>query len=368
MTTLPLPKPVSCAPSLIMGIETSCDDTSVAIVSSDRKILAHQTASSAALHAKHGGVVPEIAAREHLQSLPLVIEAACTQANIQLNELDGIAATAGPGLIGGVIVGSMTAKAIASSLGKPYFAVNHLEGHALTARLSDNVPYPYLLLLVSGGHTQLIAVLNRGKYIRLGTTMDDAAGEAFDKGAAVLKLGYPGGPKIQHLAESGNPEAVLLPQPRLKDKDCHFSFSGLKTAFAYAYNRLDEDEKKRQKADYAASLQHAISKALIRRTAFAMEIFTSQHLPADDSPRLVVAGGVAANLHIRSALDKLASDKGFALIAPPIVLCTDNGAMIAWVGHEYMQAGISNDFNFAPRPRWPLDDTAPPPPGRGVRG
>ena len=352
---------------LIMGIETSCDDTSVAIVRSDRTILSHQTASSAAIHATHGGVVPEIAAREHLHSLPQVIEAACKEADLCLHELDGIAATAGPGLIGGVIVGSMTAKAIASSLNKPYFAVNHLEGHALTARLSDNVAYPYLLLLVSGGHTQLIIVKNRGHYIRLGTTMDDAAGEAFDKGAAVLGLGYPGGPQIQKWAEKGRSDAIPLPQPRLKDKDCHFSFSGLKTAFAHSYNKLGPSEKDRQKADYAASLQDAIAKALLRRVKHAMDLFVLDHVADNDYPRLVVAGGVAANLHIRTQLEQLSTGQNFELIAPPIGLCTDNGAMIAWVGHEYMQAGLSNQFDFAPRPRWPLDETAAPPPGRGVR-
>jgi len=353
---------------LIMGIETSCDDTSVAIVRSDRTILAHQTASSAAIHASHGGVVPEIAAREHLYALPAVIEAAMAEASLDYTALDGIAATAGPGLIGGVIVGSMTAKALASSLKKPYFAVNHLEGHALTARLSDDTDYPYLLLLVSGGHTQIIIVKRLGEYIRLGTTMDDAAGEAFDKGAALMGLGYPGGPQIQKLARGGDADAIALPEPRLKDKDCHFSFSGLKTAFAQSYQRLSAAEQTEARADYAASLQHAIAKALIRRVRYAMERYRQEIGLSDGTARLVVAGGVAANLHIRSELEKLADAHDFELTAPPVSLCVDNGAMIAWVGQEYHKAGVSDGFDTPPRPRWPLDKNAAPPPGRGVRG
>jgi len=353
-------------PSIILGIETSCDDTSVALVSSERQILAHQTASSAQIHASHGGVVPEIAAREHLHSLQGVITATLKEAALSVSDIDGVAATAGPGLIGGVIVGTMTAKAMASALSVPYYAVNHLEGHALTARLTDGISYPFLLLLVSGGHTQLLIVRGLGDYERLGTTMDDAAGEAFDKGAAVMGLGYPGGPAIQRLAEQGERGAVRLPVPRQSARDCHFSFSGLKTAFAQSYNRLSEADRQARQADYAASLQDAIAEALARRTTFAMQHFID-NMPANTHRQLVVAGGVAANHAIRDRLAELADTMSFSLVTPPVSLCTDNGAMIAWVGQEYHQNGRSSPLDFAPRPRWLLDDTAPPPPGRGVR-
>ena len=353
-------------PSIILGIETSCDDTSVALVSSERQILAHQTASSAQIHASHGGVVPEIAAREHLHSLQGVITATLKEAALSVSDIDGVAATAGPGLIGGVIVGTMTAKAMASALSVPYYAVNHLEGHALTARLTEGISYPFLLLLVSGGHTQLLIVRGLGDYERLGTTMDDAAGEAFDKGAAVMGLGYPGGPAIQRLAEQGERGAVRLPVPRQSARDCHFSFSGLKTAFAQSYNRLSEADRQARQADYAASLQDAIAEALARRTTFAMQHFID-NMPANTHRQLVVAGGVAANHAIRDRLAQLADTMSFSLVTPPVSLCTDNGAMIAWVGQEYHQNGRSSPLDFAPRPRWPLDDNAPPPPGRGVR-
>ena len=349
-------------PTLILGLESSCDETAAAIVRSDRTILAEHVASSADQHAAHGGVVPEIAARQHLDVIDTVIEAVCSKANCRLTDLDGIAATGGPGLIGGVLVGTMTAKAIASALTIPYFAVNHLEGHALTARLTDDIVYPYLLLLVSGGHTQLLSVLGPGQYQRLGTTMDDAAGEAFDKGAAVLGLGYPGGPAIEAAARAGNPSSVPLPRPRKGAKDCHFSFSGLKTALAHRWAKSNEAGSAHVN-DFAASLQQAIADCLADRAGQALIQFASQH----DERRLVIAGGVAANQSIGAALQQVAEAHGFEIIIPPPRLCTDNGAMIAWVGHEYMTAGQPSPLSFAPRPRWPLDDTAPPPPGRGVR-
>ena len=350
-------------PTLILGLESSCDETAAALVRSDRTILAEHIASSADQHAVHGGVVPEIAARQHLDVIDSVIEAVCAKAGCSLSDLDGIAATGGPGLIGGVLVGTMTAKAIASTLGIPYFAINHLEGHALTARLTDDVPYPYLLLLVSGGHTQLLSVLGPGQYQRLGTTMDDAAGEAFDKGAAVLGLGYPGGPAIEAAARSGNPSAVDLPRPRKGAKDCHFSFSGLKTALAMRWAKASEAGSA-DVNDFAASLQKAITDCLSDRVKQALIQFAAEH----DERRLVIAGGVAANQSIGNALQHLAEAYQFQIIIPPPRLCTDNGAMIAWAGHEYLQAGKTSTLCFAPRPRWPLDEAAAPPPGRGVRG
>ena len=350
-------------PTLILGLESSCDETAAALVRSDRTILAEHIASSADQHAVHGGVVPEIAARQHLDVIDSVIEAVCAKAGCRLSDLDGIAATGGPGLIGGVLVGTMTAKAIASALDIPYFAINHLEGHALTARLTDDVPYPYLLLLVSGGHTQLLSVLGPGQYQRLGTTMDDAAGEAFDKGAAVLGLGYPGGPAIEAAARSGNPSAVDLPRPRKGAKDCHFSFSGLKTALAMRWAKASEAGSA-DVNDFAASLQKAITDCLSDRVKQALIQFAAEH----DERRLVIAGGVAANQSIGNALQHLAEAYQFQIIIPPPRLCTDNGAMIAWAGHEYLQAGKTSTLCFAPRPRWPLDEAAAPPPGRGVRG
>ena len=348
--------------TIILGLESSCDETAAAIVRSDRTILAQQIASSATLHAKHGGVVPEIAARQHLDVIDKVIDSVCKEAGCQLTELDGIAATGGPGLIGGVLVGTMIAKAIASALAIPYFAVNHLEGHALTARLTDDIAYPYLLLLVSGGHTQLLSVLGPGHYKRLGTTMDDAAGEAFDKSAVVLGLGYPGGPAIEAAARTGNPSAVRLPYPRKGELDCHFSFSGLKTAVAQRWAQAVAEGNENVN-DFAASLQQAISVSLCDRVKQALMRFGEAH----NERRLVIAGGVAANQQIRTALKTLADEYGFDICIPPAELCTDNGAMIAWVGHEYKRVGKTSSFAFAPRPRWPLDETAPPPPGRGVR-
>ena len=348
--------------TLILGLESSCDETAAAIVRSDRKILAQQIASSSTLHAEFGGVVPEIAAREHLDVIDKVIKTVCKGAGCQPTDLDGIAATGGPGLIGGVLVGTMTAKAMASALDIPYFAVNHLEGHALTARLTDDIDYPYLLLLVSGGHTQLLSVLGLGHYERLGTTMDDAAGEAFDKGAALLGLGYPGGPAIEAAAKIGDASAVHLPYPRKGKPDCHFSFSGLKTAVAQRWAKAVAAGNESVN-DFAASLQQAITISLCDRVKQAMVSFAE----GQNERRLVIAGGVAANKHIGAALKTLANEHGFDICIPPSALCTDNGAMIAWVGHEYKMADKTSSFDFAPRPRWPLDETAPPPPGRGVR-
>lgn len=349
---------------IILGIESSCDETAAAIVCGDGTILANEIASQAEMHAKHGGVVPEIAARSHLDAIGPVVKRALTTANLTPDALDGIAATGGPGLIGGVLVGTMTAKLMASALGKPYYAINHLEGHALTPRLTDKVAFPYLLLLISGGHTQLLAVHGLGRYERYGTTLDDAAGEAFDKGAKLLGLGYPGGPAIEAAAQDGNPKAVQLPHPRRQYQDCHFSFSGLKTALAQKIDKARADtETNISVADFAASLQFAVSRALVKRTEMAMQKFAD----ATGARRLVIAGGVAANAQIGQGLRDAASKHNFSLAIPPASLCTDNAAMIAWAGCEYHMADKPSPLDFAPRPRWPLDPNAAPPPGRGVR-
>lgn len=345
---------------VILGIESSCDETAAALVRADRTILAQHIASQAETHARHGGVVPEVAARGHLEAIGPVIARTLDKAGCSLDEVDGIAATGGPGLIGGVLIGTVAAKAIAAARGLPYYAINHLEGHALTARLTHHLAYPYLLLLVSGGHTQLLAVFGPGQYQRYGTTLDDAAGEAFDKGAQLLGLGYPGGPAVEQAALNGDPSALPLPRPRARFKDCHFSFSGLKTALA---RQIELNSGTVSLADMAASLQAAIAVALAERTRHALERFVAE----TGAARLVVAGGVAANQAVGAALAEVAREFDAEWVQPPASLCTDNAAMIAWAGIEYHLAGQPSSLDFAPRPRWPLDPQAPPPPGRGVR-
>ena len=358
-------------PSYIMlGIESSCDETAAAIIGSDKTIYANEIASQIAQHAEYGGVVPEVAARAHLEAIDVVIDRALQKAEIALDDIDAFAATAGPGLIGGVAVGTVTAKAIAAARQRPYFAVNHLEGHALSARLTDSIDFPYLLLLVSGGHTQLLAVVGPGRYHRYGTTMDDAAGEAFDKCAKIMGLGYPGGKAIEKAARQGDAGAILLPRPLQGSDHCHFSFSGLKTALANKLKQLGGVEQA-PLYDLAASLQEAIAACLADRSQRAMRQFTIDY-PASSSgtkPVLVIAGGVAANKYIFAKLADTAAKNNFRLSVPPATLCTDNAAMIAWAALErhYQDASDSDDFDFAPRPRWPLDGNASPPPGRGVR-
>jgi len=299
-------------------------------------------------------VVPEIAARAHLEYLDAVVSRALADAGVGLNDIGGIAATGGPGLIGGVIVGVMTAKAIAASAGKPFVAVNHLEAHALTARLTAPadapLEFPYLLLLVSGGHCQLLDVEGVGRYRRLGTTIDDAAGEAFDKAAALLGLGFPGGPALERAAANGDPRRFTLPRPMLGRPNADFSFSGLKTALRQMASEQALDE--RTKADLAASFQAAITASLVDRTRRAIDMFEAKHGPGRP---LVVAGGVAANKAIRAALAELAAKRGMELAVPPIGLCTDNAAMVAWAGIERLSVGPADTLDFAPRPRWPLD-------------
>ena len=341
----------------ILGIETSCDDTSAAIVDADRVIHAHVIHSQNRAHTHHGGVVPEIAAREHLLLLPDIIDRTLDQANMTYADLDGVAATSGPGLIGGVMVGMMAGKSIAAMHDIPFCAVNHLEGHALTPRLSDGLDFPYLLLLASGGHTQLIRVDGLGQYQTLGTTLDDAAGECFDKSAKLLGLGWPGGPALEVLAtECPNPEQAItrfsMPDPLIGKQGCDFSFSGIKTALrTHVMTLTDQAEKPLQRSDsidLACALQQAVTRHLSRQTKKAIGL-------CPDMP-LVVAGGVAANTMIRQELEKLAETAGIAFHAPPLELCTDNGAMIAWVGVERLSLGLSSGFDHPARPRWPLSE------------
>jgi N6-L-threonylcarbamoyladenine synthase len=301
-----------------------------------------------------------VAARAHLELIDGVIETTIEKAGITLDDLDAVAATGGPGLIGGVLVGTMTAKAIAAVKGCPFIAVNHLEGHALTARLTDDVTFPYLLLLVSGGHCQLLVVKGVGNYKRLGTTIDDALGEAFDKTAKMLGLGFPGGPAVERTATAGDGQRFSLPRPLMGRPGADFSFSGLKTKVRQTIEGLPPGDLQEQDvADLCASFQVAAGDVLADRVGNAMAIFQDLH-PDTDQPVLVVAGGVAANQVLRHRLQSLSSEQGFHFIAPPPNLCTDNGAMIAWAGIERLRLGDTDAMNFRPRPRWPLDPDAPP--------
>jgi N6-L-threonylcarbamoyladenine synthase len=353
---------------LVLGIETSCDETAAAVVSDEgERIRANLVLSQLAEHQPHGGVVPEIAARAHLDHLDGLVARALAEAGLSFDDLDGVAATGGPGLIGGVIVGVTEGKAIALARRLSFIAVNHLEGHALTVRLVADVAFPYLLLLVSGGHCQLLIVEGVGRYRRLGTTIDDAAGECFDKGAKLLGLDYPGGPAIEHAAASGDAARVPLPRPMKGRPGCDFSFSGLKTALRQAVAERAEGDGRlapTDTADLAAALQAAIGDSLIDRTANAVALFRARH---PEGRSLVVAGGVAANAALRRRLADLAERHGLDFIAPPPALCTDNGAMIAWAGLERLRLGLTDGLDFAPRPRWPLDPDAAPARGAGVR-
>ncbi len=356
----------------VLGIETSCDETAAALVSlgndGEAEIVSSIVLSQIAEHAVFGGVVPEIAARAHVEALDGVIEAALANAGVELYEIDAIAATAGPGLIGGLIVGLMTAKALAAASGKTLIAINHLEGHALTARLTDGLDFPYLLLLVSGGHTQIVLVRGVGDYERWATTIDDALGEAFDKTAKLLALPYPGGPSVEKAAARGNAARFDLPRPMKGEARPDFSFSGLKTAVRQAAKAL-EPLGDADIDDICASFQRAVSETLADRVGRSLERF-GREFPGIASPALVVAGGVAANSAIRSALTALCQQRGFRFVAPPLALCTDNAVMIAWAGLERLRAGLAaeNAFDMAPRSRWPLDADAAPMLGSGRRG
>lgn len=336
----------------LLAIETSCDETAVAIVRGDKTIASHIVLSQLEEHAPYGGVVPEIAARAHMEHLDRLIHQALTEAKLSFDDMDAIAATAGPGLIGGVMVGVMTAKAICSVTGKPFIAVNHLEGHALTARLTNDVPFPYLLLLVSGGHCQLLIVEGVGKYTRLGSTLDDAVGEAFDKVAKMLGLGYPGGPIVERYAENGNAKRFPLPQPLKGTPGCNFSFSGLKTAVRRTIDSLPHITPE-DIADICASFQFTVGEILSDRVSQAMTSFKQAH---PDATHFVTGGGVAANRYLKAQLQHVAADYGLEFIAPPIPLCTDNAAMIAWAGIERFRLNLTDNLNFAPRARWPLEE------------
>ncbi|MFI4998742.1 MAG: tRNA (adenosine(37)-N6)-threonylcarbamoyltransferase complex transferase subunit TsaD [Reyranellales bacterium] len=336
----------------VLGIETSCDETAVAIVEApaeDRpvgQILANVIYSQTTEHRRFGGVVPEIAARAHLERIDGVLGEALAEAGLELGDLDGVAATGGPGLIGGVMVGVMTAKALAFAHDTPFLAINHLEGHALSVRLTEDVAFPYLLLLVSGGHCQLLTVRGPGAFTRLGTTIDDAVGECFDKTAKLLGLGFPGGPAVERMATSGDPQRFALPRPMWRKPGCDFSFSGLKTAVRQTVEKLPPGDACAI-GDLCASFQRTVGDVLADRSANALMLAPS--------PTLVVAGGVAANVYLRGRLETLAAAHGARLVAPPVKLCTDNGAMIAWAGIERLRLGRTDPLDFRPRPRWPLD-------------
>lgn len=346
----------------ILGIETSCDETAAAIVRRGAEgrgeIVSNIVRSQIEEHKAFGGVVPELAARAHVLHLDAIVSRALDEARMDLRQVDAIAATAGPGLIGGVLVGLTTGKALAAATGKPLVAVNHLEGHALTARLTDGVEFPYLMLLVSGGHSQIVLVRGVGDYERWGSTIDDALGEAFDKAAKLLGLGYPGGPEVEKAARNGDAARFSLPRPLLKEKRLDFSFSGLKTALRLAAESVapvsDTDI-----ADLCASFQAAVTEIVAVRSRQALERFAE--LYPDTAPTYVVAGGVAANAAIGGALRDVAARTGAHLVIPPPALCTDNGAMIAWAGAERFALGLTDGFDVAARPRWPLDEL-----GRGA--
>ena len=350
---------------IVLGIETSCDETAAAIVTDEGKVLSNVVLSQIESHKPYGGIVPEVAARAHMETTDAVVARAMDDAGLGFEQIDAVAATGGPGLIGGVIVGVMTAKAIALGQNIPFIAVNHLEGHALTARLTGKVEFPYLLLLVSGGHCQLLVVKGVGDYARLGTTIDDALGEAFDKSAKVLGLDYPGGPAIEKLAKNGDPARFPLPRPMKGRPGCDFSFSGLKAAVKRSVDALPPGPlKEKDVADMAASFQQAASECINDRSKNAIAMF-KQSYPG--GCHLVVAGGVAANKALRGGLEELASQTQMTLIAPPPALCTDNAAMIAWAGVEKIKNGDASGLDFAPRPRWPLDPDAPRAVGAGVK-
>jgi N6-L-threonylcarbamoyladenine synthase len=355
---------------IVLGIETSCDETAAALVErrtdGSGRILSDIILSQIADHAMFGGVVPEIAARAHVEALDGIVAAAMRDAGLGFAEIDAVAATAGPGLIGGVLVGLTTAKAIALAAGKFLIAVNHLEGHALTARLTDGVDFPYLLLLVSGGHSQFVSVEGVGAYRRLGTTIDDALGEAFDKAAKLLGLPYPGGPAVEEAARSGNPQRFDLPRPLIGRAGADFSFSGLKTALRLAAEAA-APLTLADVADLCASFQAAIVDVVADRAVHAMAMFAAAH-PEIAAPALVVAGGVAANQALRARLRDAAGVRAFRLVAPPLRLCADNAVMIAWAGAERLALGLFDGFDAPARPRWPLDEAAPAAIGAGAKG
>jgi N6-L-threonylcarbamoyladenine synthase len=354
-----------------LGIESSCDDTAAAVVrhgSKGAQIMSSVVEGQVALHAAFGGVVPEIAARAHAERLDHCVEAALNEAALDLSALDGIAVTAGPGLIGGVLSGVMLAKGIAAATGLPLIGVNHLAGHALTPRLTDNLAFPYLMLLVSGGHCQFLVVHSATEYRRLGGSIDDAPGEAFDKIAKILGLPQPGGPAVEHEARSGDPARFALPRPLLDRPGCDLSFSGLKTAVLRTRDAIVAEHgglPRQARADLCASFQAAVADVLTEKTRRAIALYLDEN-PAQ--PAIAVAGGVAANQTLRARLETLCAESGLHFVAPPLRLCTDNAAMIAWAGIERFRLGLRDGMDLSARPRWPLDTTAPALIGSGKKG
>ena len=343
----------------ILGIETSCDETSVSVVEKTTKgkinILSNIVRSQLDIHKDFGGVVPELAARAHSEIIDKICNLAINKAKIKYSELNAISATAGPGLLGGLIVGTVFAKTLASALKLPFIAINHLEGHALSVQLENQIPYPYLLLLVSGGHTEFTVVKEFNNYKRIGTTIDDALGEAFDKTARLLNLGYPGGPQIEKYAEYGNPDKYQFPMPLVHEKNCNFSFSGLKSSVAQLV--LNKKITEKFKGDVSASFQRTIAEILIKKTQKAVDIFNDMN-KKQKTVSIVVAGGVAANKFLRGSLKSMEKKSNVQFFFPSIQLCTDNGAMIAYAGIERYEKNLFNKLNFKPRPRWPLDKKA----------
>jgi N6-L-threonylcarbamoyladenine synthase len=363
------PRSAPASDLVVLGLETSCDETAAAVVrrhaAGTGDILSNVVLSQDAAHAAYGGVVPEIAARAHIAHLDRLVGQALSEANLRFGDLDGVAATAGPGLIGGLIVGLMTAKAIALAHDLPLMAVNHLEAHALTPGLTEGLRPPYLLLLISGGHTQLLTVEDVGRYRRYGTTIDDALGEAFDKTAKLLDLGFPGGPAVERAAAGGDPARFDLPRPMKGRDNCNFSFSGLKTAIRLIADGL-RPLASRDIADLCAGFQAAVAETVADRLMRAMARFRCEH-PGVAAPALVVSGGVAANRMLRQSFETLTDKQGFHLSLPPAALCTDNAAMVAWAGAERLARGLVDDFDAPARARWPLDPGAEPLPFAGVK-
>ena len=354
----------------VLGIETSCDETAVAVVrraaGGPPRVLADVVLSQVAEHAEFGGVVPEIAARAHLRHLPGLMKQAMSEAALDWRGIDAVAVTAGPGLMGGLLTGMMSAKALALALKIPFVAVNHLEAHALSPGLTEGLAPPWLLLLISGGHTQLVSVEGVGEYRRYGTTIDDALGEAFDKVAKMLGLGYPGGPRVEELAARGEAGRFRLPRPMKGREGCHFSFSGLKTAVRSQILKLDKVTEQ-DKADMCAAFQQAVAESMADRLGNACERFIDEH-PGLSDPVLVVAGGVAANAALRAAMTSAAAEHGLRLVAPPPRMCTDNAAMVAWAGLLRLEGGKSDPLSTSARARWPLDPRAEPAAFAGVKG
>jgi N6-L-threonylcarbamoyladenine synthase len=361
---------MAAAATHILGIETSCDETAAAVVRRNADgsgaILSNVVRSQIKDHAPYGGVVPEIAARAHVTVLDRLVKQALAESHLGFQDMNGIAATAGPGLLGGVIVGLTSAKAIALAHGKPLLAINHLEGHALTPRLIGSCAFPYLLLLISGGHTQFQSVEGVGRYLRLGTTIDDALGEAFDKVAKLVGLGYPGGPQVEIHARRGNGQRFDFPRPLKGRKDCNFSFSGLKTAVREAVHGMDALSDQ-DVADVCASFEAAVAETIEDRLQCAMDTFRGLHSHVT-KPALVVAGGVAANAALKSVFEQKAAANDFLLIVPEAELCTDNAAMIAWAGAERLALGMVDDLDAPARARWPLDQASVPAYGGGKLG